>query len=619
MLTEDLNNTRQQMKEFSIRMFWKIANEGLEIRLDGTKGYNDRAQFVAGKVINFCSYVLVNFFEGTDDFDEALLQCKKIIRMVHQMEMETWGIFNSLIGLRRLQNAGLLEEVLEPDVEETLRKSLDWRSFVNVNENYALINKPTNYYGVAVGIARYRYLLRWEDQSSSEILLQHLMNHIEEFSASGYMDETKGEGRFDRYSVLIPAEIVTILLDTGAEVPELLKDLLRKCSTIMLAHYNEKGSGFAYGRSIGAYGETAPLQVLSTAAVCGGILQDCDLALAYDYCVRLIQFTFDFWYDDAMDSINFWEHGRRTDGYRNKNRILGENLSILLQIYEAMEQWEKAEINREFQTRPDKSILDDFYHFSFSDGEYPRSLIVYRSPEHVWALPIINGGRMYYDKDAYLPVPRANFLLEPVPDITHLAYIPRIRLLSGNKQKIVYPSSYCSDIEVEDKGDSKLVHLNYRELCILDGNSPSPFSGISIETTYVFRQNSVQRIDKIRQEGPLQANVKFDKIFMDIESYSKKCRSKGFGKFSFAEGTMQEIELIGYDTMLPCDVSEHYLYEHSANQTDYSYGEVENVVEHESFSTPHGPLGTVIRCEKSIENWEIGQELELSWKLMFND
>ena len=78
MLVEDLKDTKQAMKEFSLRMFWKIANEGLDICLDDTKGYNDRAQFVAGKVINFCSYVLVNFIDDTEDYDEALLQCKKI-------------------------------------------------------------------------------------------------------------------------------------------------------------------------------------------------------------------------------------------------------------------------------------------------------------------------------------------------------------------------------------------------------------------------------------------------------------------------------------------------------------------------------------------------------------
>ena len=29
-----------------------------------------------------------------------------------------------------------------------------------------------------------------------------------------------------------------------------------------------------------------------------------------------------------MQSVNMWEKGRRTDGYRNKNRILGENLKM---------------------------------------------------------------------------------------------------------------------------------------------------------------------------------------------------------------------------------------------------------------------------------------------------
>ncbi len=32
-----------------------------------------------------------------------------------------------------------------------------------------------------------------------------------------------------------------------------------------------------------------------------------------------------------MRSVNLWEKGRRTDDYRGKNRILGENLSLLHQ------------------------------------------------------------------------------------------------------------------------------------------------------------------------------------------------------------------------------------------------------------------------------------------------
>jgi hypothetical protein len=39
----------------------------------------------------------------------------------------------------------------------------------------------------------------------------------------------------------------------------------------------------------------------------------------------------DFWFDPKMGSVNLWEHGRRTDDYRGKHRILGENLSLARQ------------------------------------------------------------------------------------------------------------------------------------------------------------------------------------------------------------------------------------------------------------------------------------------------
>ena len=42
-------------------LFWKIAEEREAVTVDGVPGYNEKAQFAGGKVINLCTYVALNF------------------------------------------------------------------------------------------------------------------------------------------------------------------------------------------------------------------------------------------------------------------------------------------------------------------------------------------------------------------------------------------------------------------------------------------------------------------------------------------------------------------------------------------------------------------------------
>lgn len=48
-----------------------------------------------------------------------------------------------------------------------------------------------------------------------------------------------------------------------------------------------------------------------------GLLTEDELEIAYGYSVKVMEHLVDFWYDKDMESINMWEHGRKTDNYRN--------------------------------------------------------------------------------------------------------------------------------------------------------------------------------------------------------------------------------------------------------------------------------------------------------------
>ncbi|RLM51049.1 hypothetical protein DVK02_17135, partial [Halobellus sp. Atlit-31R] len=169
-------------------------------------------------------------------------------------------------------------------------------------------------------------------------MLKHYAAYSGEF---GFSDETDGQGRFDRYSILLAAEICERFIETGLEVTPELKALLRKSAEVALNSATANGSGFTMGRSLGPYGETAMLEILSTAAYLG-VLSAEEKEYAYAYSSRIAERYMKFWYNPEIHSVDMWNGGRRTDTYRGKHRILGENFSLLHQLIATNEMWNRA-------------------------------------------------------------------------------------------------------------------------------------------------------------------------------------------------------------------------------------------------------------------------------------
>lgn len=587
-----MNETRQKMRHNMIELFWKIADEREELTMDGVRGYNEKAQFVGGKVINFCSYVVLELLKDTEDYEKGLKALKDVIRMVSVMPMETWGILNGITGLRRLGLAGVLNQAAGEDTMEVLKKSMDWRTFVDVDNDYALIHKPTNYYGVAFGIARYRELLGWEPEKYSEILLNRLLNHIEAYSGEyGYMDETKGGGRFDRYSILIPGEVTSLVLATGMEEPELIRRMLKDSAHIFLKLANERGTGFSYGRSIGAYGETAALEVLSAAARLGGIFTAEESKLAYGYSLRIIKTMMDFWYDEEMKSINMWDKGRRTDQYRNKNRILGENLSLYMQIVNTTEHWAEAGCAGDEPEGWEKLLekQDPCAFIRFAKSDYDRGLVIVRDKKNVWSLSLINGGE-YYDKDPYLSVPRQNFVLEGVPGVSHGDMVPRLMLEDGRS---LIPASYICGIETGGnlhQGGYE-VRCAYDTLCLTGKEKPERAEGTSCVTVYRFKEGSIEREDVIT----VSDRWKVTETRLEFLTFSTGPQVEG-GKVSFAEGDIISMEASGYDRCKAGNVAE-----------------MKEECRDGVYDTPHGRVNTECVWIKEMKT-DTG-EIRVSWKM----
>ena len=157
-----------------------------------------------------------------------------------------------------------------------------------------LDNLPTNYYNVAFSVAKYRELLGFENENFSDVILNHFLNHVKTYTEGNlFINETDGEGRYDRYSILISCEIAQTLYNAKIEIPSMIKEMLKKSASVVLEMANEKGDGICYGRSIGAYKDTAPHQITSQAHL-QSLLNKESLAIAVACMERSLNKFLDF-------------------------------------------------------------------------------------------------------------------------------------------------------------------------------------------------------------------------------------------------------------------------------------------------------------------------------------
>lgn len=576
--------------------FDKIYESKLELEIDGVKGFNSKSQFVEGKVVNACSYVFESLPDNDENKSEVTKKVIEIISIMSERTYETWGILNCITALNRLRNKKQLDLLISPDVLKQFKEKLDWRTFVNTDD-LTLIDKPTNYYGVAFGIAKYRELLGFEPVGWSEKLLVKLLKHVDNFSGEYmFMDETDGHGRFDRYSILIPAEICSMLYDTGCEIPSQLIDMLRKSCNIFLQLANIEGKGFSYGRSIGAYGDSATIEVLSIGAMLG-ILNSDELDIAYSYCCKATERFINFWIDRNTLSLNMWDKGRRTDDYRNKNRILGENLSLSMQLIHGYEYWKACGFSDKepnIALGCNTSTLPKYSVFKFAEGQYNRRLYVIREGDHVITLPLINGSDKYYNQTPYLPIPNEFNVFTSAANSVHPNLVPKLIFNDGSEVMPIVYINKISDNLNKGVNNSLVVDYHLDHLALLGEDYPREYKGISAEVSYSFSINSIGCSivfnfgDKERSD--------LSEVVMEFATFSKFPRIHE-KDVRFDEGTIGSIKVTGLEKS-------------SIHQ---------DVVDKE-YSTPVGQLETIINYSSSNKNLILSKDsnnVEISWEVTY--
>jgi len=568
--------------------FKKLVAEREAMVLDGASPFKSGDKFLPGKVAAGLGHVLLNTAKDDPSLPQKLKDYRDIADMTVGMDNHTWGIYYYIGTLVKLKQAGLLERAVSPATLEKLRKQLDWRTFIT--PQWDLISLPTNYYGVAFSIARLRMMMGWEDDSAGKVLLEKMMSHYKKYSGKfGFSDETDGEGRFDRYSILLIAEICERFLETGLQPDEELKTLLRKAADIALNVANTAGDGFSFGRSLGPYGETALVEILSVSAYLN-VLTPEEKQYAYAFSSRVAARYMDFWYDPSMQSIDMWGKGRRTDTYRGKHRILGENFSLLHQLLSTNETWNEAGF-KDAQPKADlQAWLDknrpQFSVTTFAQGDYDRALAIFRDGRHVVSLNMINGGASQHDNSPYYPLPFAPGIVSGVADGggAHAQLLPKFTMADGAQ---LIGAAWIKDIKTSSSGQRHTITYRQDELDKLGKRGPVKDARIKLNTTYTLEHGVMTRTDVYTPVGTQEV----DKIVLEFASFSDQATIQG-NTVTFARGDVKEYSVSG-------------LQQCQSAPTNGS----------KDFQAPYGPMKTLVTC--STGKLSMKEPLTIKWTIKY--
>ena len=493
----------------------RIYDDGDRMYLDGEKCFSKEEKFLPGTVISSFCYILTSCKKETDEYNIWLTKTKEMIVRNMDLGMDTFGILEFLSGLYELKCENIYDEIIDSTIQNKLKNNLHWNKFVNRKSLKLRNGLPTNYYGVAFRVALLREELGFENKGYSDKFLNILLDHIKRYSGEFlYMDETSGEGRYDKYTVTISSELCEALILVGKKPPKILYDLMKRSTDILLQLADEKGYGFTYGRSIGSHATGAVLENLPI-AINMGIVDDSKFA--YSYAIYTGKHMVDFWYNKDRKVFNIWDDGKKTDGYRGKHRVLEVNLDLSLKMIRANKFLQKSKWNtlEPYTNEEYRKILENipkFKVFQFEKKTYERALAIYRSSKAIFSLPIISGGKKHFNNTAYLPIPFAVDFMMGSPDETHGVLVPEITLKDGKR---LMPICYSKNISYKEVDNTYEIEYIQDEMCVIE-EQETPYKGIKSHVKYILREDYIERIDEFRIECP--QNIQ--NIRMLIDTYS---------------------------------------------------------------------------------------------------
>lgn len=564
----------------------QLLREKRGMKLGGVAVFESGDKFLPGKIAAAMAYRITALDPNDPQLDQRLADFADIADLTLADPNDSWGIYYYVSALHDLNERGLLDRAVRPATLAKLKQQLDWRRFVR--PDLTLIDLPNNYYGVAFSIARLRHLMGWEDATGADQLLARTLDHYRKYSGEyGFADETEGKGRFDRYSVLLIGEIAHRLIETGMTPSAEVKGWLRKSVDLLLPRFNLTGEGFEYGRSIGAYGETAFVEVLTAAALLK-VLTPQEERMAYAFSSRISARYMDFWVSPATGSVDMWGQGRRTDAYRGIHRIFGENLSLARQHIYTNAIWNRLGYAGQVPDRGYAKWLETLPRSTvtwFARGDHDRALVSVRDRGRLIGLPVINGAEGQHMHNPYFPVPFSPGMLSGSADATCPHLVPRITLADG---AVLMPLAFFKDVRVTRRGAVTEVRWRQAALDRMGGNDARADQRASIETQYIFAPGRITRSDRLS----LAPGVRVATIDLEFASFSGTPVVRA-GKIGFGNGEVRGFATTGYGGC--------------------SAGKPESP----EYRAPTGAFATLVRCAQSAPAAKAGV-IALTWELSYN-
>ena len=513
--------------------------------------------FFSGKLALAIAIILTE--EGFQDLHRR----KKYLTLLHntlQQPCESWGRYYYLLALWKLKQKSQLSTIFSVSVLNELKKKLNWNEMI-AEPDYILADTfPTNFYGVAFSIARLRFLLGWEDEIHSQAILQRLIAHYSLYSSGGFADETDGNGRFDRYSILLVAEICQRHLETDMPVTDSLIEPLKHSVNLVLQLLNTEGVGFTWGRSIGAYGDSAFIEILVVALQLGLLNAEQQQAAQAFTCACSERFD-SFWFDAQQRSVNLWFHGRKTDDYRGTHRIAGENITLLYQHVYVHQLWRKIV----GEAKPLNTNLTEYcaslpavQHIYFQQGTWPRSIFILRDKARLFALPLINGDKRYHASSPYFPLPFSAGLFSGVADGTLPYWIPCLYTEDG---RLLMPLVFFQNPEYHyTTGGLEIAFCTEKMNCVgrqteqgtVWLTEPEPASEYRCMTRYRFSTGKLEREDTLFL--PDSGTTKLTLFGATFARSTHQMIDERCTRLNYDDGALNQLTIQGY-TSCQC---QHY-------------------------------------------------------------
>ncbi|WP_244830871.1 hypothetical protein [Caballeronia sp. TF1N1] len=613
---------------------------------------NTGDKFLPGKLALGLSYILIDMKKkGDPKYADYLATYQKITTAMMAQSASgdyvyantSWGEYYYLVALNNLKANGMLNEVFSDAMLNTLQGRLTFCDMFGPDASgkdntcpaggasidVASLNTAQNYYAVSYGIAGLRQKLGWSNpgfvstsdpavatMGARDALLYTLTKHIRNDSSGGFSDEASNthttyydQARFDRYSTLLIAETVERSLEMGNEAnltPE-LKGYLRKSIDLILPQINPDGQGFNYGRSIGPYGDSAFMEIL-TAAANAGVLSAKEMQVAYTFIYKAALRFDTFWYDPNLPtpSVNMWVKGRGTDTYRGKPRVMGENFSLLHQYMYVNAWWSKLGFGGQAPMSDSdfKSWRDALPHYTLtyynlpSDSAHPynAALLTVRDGERVINLNLSQAPD-YNSYSPYYPVPFSDKLIYGTTDLGYALLIPQVTY----NGKTYIPVTYYKNLSVQESNGQVTVSFDTTKFRQATKNAAYTTDiDLQAHTVLTFAHGTITRTDTL-SSATLAAQLAVETDFTSFADFQSTAAGANGNSVTYANSAATSYATSGFDA---CALSNF---------------DVANGVTNPLSTTPVGQLHSNFACKTNAFSLAGGAQRNFSWTLKYAD